>query len=126
MNKLPVIILEDSKARIKKFRSNFPWADIFEVAAPCKTKLSEMEGEFDLFLDHDLGNETYVDSEEENTGMEVVRYIEANPHICKQINQCVVHSLNEEAARNMARRLKLAGVEVVHRIPYTVLWDRIG
>lgn len=70
-----------------------------------------------LFLDHDLGEETFADSNIENCGMEVVRWMVKNKPIVKEV---IVHSLNAPAAENMVELLKSAGYNAI-RIPFTNL-----
>lgn len=65
-----------------------------------------------VFLDHDLGGEAFVDSDRKDTGMEVVRYLEKNK---TDVSQIVVHSWNIVAAKEMVRRLRLAGYSVMYQ-----------
>lgn len=45
-----------------------------------------------LFLDHDLGGQVHVSSEDPNTGAEVARWIKNNPD--KKPKLVIVHTLN--------------------------------
>ena len=49
-------------------------------------------------LDHDLGGESFVDSNRSDCGMEVVRWIEMHKPI---IGKIIVHSSNPDAAHKM-------------------------
>lgn len=71
-----------------------------------------------VYLDHDLGGEVYVDSGREDTGMEVVRWVEANR---PAVGRFVVHSLNYPAAAQMVGRLRDAGYEAEY-VPFTRLF----
>jgi CheY-like chemotaxis protein len=63
--------------------------------------------EFDVvYLDHDLGDEVYVDSSRADCGMEVVRWIVANK---PKVGKFVVHTMNTPAGHAMCRALKRAG-----------------
>lgn len=75
------------------------WVD---TAEKCITQLAA--GKWDaVFLDHDLGGETYVDSSQPNTGSEVVRWIVDNQ---PEIGIIVLHTLNTPARLQMAASLK--------------------
>ena len=58
-----------------------------------------------------------MDSDESNTGMEVVRWLETHR---KEIGTVVVHSLNTPAAQAMIERLTCAGYHAVH-VPFIQL-----
>jgi hypothetical protein len=75
-----------------------------------------------VFLDHDLGGEIYVDSNREDCGMEVVRWIVANK---PTIEQLVVHTHNVPAGQDMKTRLMAAGYDVDY-IPFSTLLSLIG
>ncbi|UYN89915.1 MAG: hypothetical protein KIT08_01430 [Anaerolineales bacterium] len=65
---------------------------------------------FDLVhLDHDLGGEVFVDSDREDCGMEVVRWMVENRPNVKEV---VVHSWNIPAAGKMFAKLSQAGYAV--------------
>jgi hypothetical protein len=71
-------------------------------------------------LDHDLGGETYVNSEREDSGMEFVRYLES---ISKEEKKAyedtlfICHSHNLRAGMKMVLRLKAIGLQAKH-IPF--------
>jgi hypothetical protein len=96
-----------------------------EVVMTAVVCIDALKGnEWDIMcLDHDLGGETYVDSDNKNTGMEVVRWIVANK---PKIGQIFVHSYNVGAAHVMAQDLSKAGYAVV-RAPFGhPLFDEIN
>ena len=115
MLSLNVLFLDDSEARQKSFRSEVPSATIVATAEETIEALSEP---WDLvFLDHDLGDEVFVDSDREDCGMEVVRWIvEHKPSISK----IFCHSLNRDARIRMGMALDAAGYDV-EVIPFIVL-----
>lgn len=87
---------EDAVACIGFLRDTLPALFGIEASPP-----------FDeVYLDHDLGGETFADSSQPNTGMEVVRWIVANR---PTIGAVIVHSLNAPAANEMVARLRDAG-----------------
>lgn len=65
-----------------------------------------------LMLDHDLGGRVYVDSDDPNTGFQVAKYIRENK---VSFQRCIIHTLNDEAAHNMASALE--GLGKIHLIP---------
>ena len=65
-----------------------------------------------VMLDHDLGGQVYQNSDEENCGMEVVRYIERTH---PEIKKIVVHSWNAPAGREMQERLQRAGYDTAYQ-----------
>ncbi len=103
-----ILFLDDCPQRTKKFKSLLPMAVTCETAQQCIDLLPTEDWDY-AFLDHDLGGATYQDSEEFNTGMQVVRYIVDNP---QNVQHFVVHSLNHGAAMNM--------VDLLRQCEYTV------
>jgi len=101
-----ILFLDDSRERRKKFRSHFPSALIVSTAAECIAALGAYPEIGQLWLDHDLGGEEFADSRNENTGMEVVRWI---VRWKPKIREIIVHSLNHDEARNMHDDLEAAG-----------------
>jgi hypothetical protein len=73
-----------------------------------------------VYLEHDLDGEMPLDTRSENSGMEVVRWIEkANPIIQDELRrtQFVIHSYNMYASRQMIKRLSRRGFSVEH-VPF--------
>lgn len=117
-----ILILEDDKHRTRWFKRTWPTAIIYDNAKEFINYLEEIKNTEDsitIFLDHDLGNETYVDSNKQNTGMEIVRWFEQNKHI-DNIDHIFIHSLNTYAAKEMHQRLEK--LKYVSRLsPFTSL-----
>lgn len=93
-NKIKVLILEDSIARIETFKKKLSHDyDLYffdEVSDAIEA--INLIGPFDIiFIDHDLGNRIYVPSEEPNTGYQLAKYISENKI---KYNQVIVHSMN--------------------------------
>jgi CheY-like chemotaxis protein len=116
---MKLIFLDDSHARWFAFQSKIPSALRAETAVECIQMLKDSPEIDWLFLDHDLGGETYVESSREDCGMEVVRYLVDNPRI-KSIHNIVVHSHNVAAANEMTAKLEDAGYNV-KKIPFNNL-----
>lgn len=108
---MKIIFLDDDHGRWRSFLAKVPTAHRAETAAECINMIRESPEIDWLFLDHDLGGETWVDSNREDCGMEVVRYLCDNPRIIS-IHHIVVHSHNVSAAQEMHDKLKDAGYNV--------------
>lgn len=113
-----IFILEDDQNRMKVFKKKFinhhlEYTDQVEEA---KTILTKTKFDY-IFLDHDLGGRVYVNSNEENTGFQLAKWIRDNKIECDKI---IIHSLNPVGAVNMQRVLTDA-----EHIPFIYLWDRI-
>jgi len=65
-----------------------------------------------VFLDHDLGGEQLVDSNREDCGMEVVRWIVKNKPV---IDNIIVHSWNSPAGKEMVAKLVDAGYNAEYK-----------
>lgn len=127
-------ILEDDQERVKHFVQRF--RELKSKGVEVSYKLTDKadraidmlsKEEFDIiFLDHDLGGEVYVDTNHENTGSEVARFINGSELEFKN-TQCIIHSMNTPAARHMNELIetkipsthRVVGVwfpEVFHRV----------
>ena len=117
-----VFFLDDDPERTKKFLEHFPSARCFSTAASIVAELKEgVEIDF-LFLDHDLGGETFVKSDREDCGMEVVRHLLTNK---RKIGFIVVHTHNTYAGMLMTERLENGGYLVVREPFYRFDWKNI-
>jgi hypothetical protein len=111
-----ILFLDDNPERLFLFKSSVPSARLAATAEEMidlikRHKGSDIEC---LYLDHDLGGKIYVDSNDKETGMEVVRWIIENHPSIKNI---VIHSHNTDAAQLMLVALLRAGY-VVECIPF--------
>jgi hypothetical protein len=114
---MSVFVLDDSKERLRKFRSAIPSAHMAETVDEAKEVLSRDEHWEIAFLDHDLGGEVMVDTSEYNTGTTLVRWLIEQGI---KIDTVVVHSLNDTAAMGMVMDLRRAGYHA-QRVPFTNL-----
>lgn len=114
---MKILFLDDSAERIEKAFDNFDGDDLeVVVSAASAIKALKAKGKFDLvMLDHDLGGETWVNSNREDCGMEVVRWIVKKK---PKIGRIVVHSWNSVAAPIMVEELKKAGYKATYK-PFT-------
>lgn len=117
---MKILFLDDDEIRQRKFRSGCPWADIVETAEEAITALQKTVYHI-VCLDHDLGGEIYVNSEREDTGMGVVRWIVANR---PAITMVIVHSLNTDGSQQMVEALQEAEYDAT-RIPFIKFNDDI-
>ena len=111
-----VLILEDSPERIKTFQKKLGKYDLyfFDNVADTIRALEYMD-QFDvLFLDHDLGGEVFVDSDQPNTGYQLAKYISEKQ---LKFNQIIIHSMNSVGAQRMKDALPDATVA-----PFTTLF----
>lgn len=105
---MKIIFLDDSDSRCAAFRSKVPPSDIVHTAAECIALIKASPDISWLFLDHDLGGEVLVNSDREDCGMEVVRFLCENDRSAT-ITNIVVHSHNIVAAEQMHEKLIRAG-----------------
>ena len=111
---MKVLFLDDCPARQQ-------WAaDMFAIdheSTQPTTAASAIEslrtlGPFDaVYLDHDLGDEKYVDSARSDCGFEVVRWIIENR---PAIGEIIVHTINVTAGNLMTTALKRSGYPARH------------
>ena len=101
------LFLDDDPTRAAVFIARHPDAVWVQTAPECVEKLAEPWDE--IHLDHDLGGEHYVDSDRDDCGMAVVRWLIAapRPHLTRA--RLTVHSHNMVAAYEMSLRLQVAG-----------------
>ena len=99
-----VLILEDDDTRIKCFMQNLIGCQIMIVKEAIHA-INYLNNEtWDLlFLDHDLGGEQMVDSNNKNTGSEVARWLNENP--IKKPPAIILHSFNPVGRLNMKKLL---------------------
>jgi len=103
-----ILFLNDNNDRTKDFKRHSPSAVTVETAKECIDKLKGgMKFDF-LFLDHDLGDEVFVDSKREDCGMEVVRWMVENK---QSVGHVVVHTLNHPASKIMVGKLRSVGYQ---------------
>ncbi len=107
-----ILFLDDDPSRAEAFLGLHPGTVWVETAAECVEQLANNWRE--IYLDHDLGGEMWVDPGREDCGMEVVRIIaEIRPkHLRK--TRFIIHSHNYWAALDMVKTLKSAGYRAVY------------
>ena len=107
------LFLDDDPARARAFLAEHPDAAWVQTASACIARLAEDWHE--VHLDHDLGGEVYVDSDRQDCGMEVVRWLARIPRRHLRRARFTVHSHNMVAAYEMAVRIRALGFHVEAR-----------
>jgi hypothetical protein len=102
-----VLFLDDDIHRAEIFLNRNPEAIWIQTAEECVAKLVESWDE--VYLDHDLGGEQYVDVERADCGMEVVRWLckEERSHLAA--TRFIIHSHNLAAAMMMVLLMREMG-----------------
>jgi DNA-binding LacI/PurR family transcriptional regulator len=97
---MKILILEDNLIRIEKFKELFKNQDLYIAKDIQHAKEHCNFNEFPvMLLDHDLGNQIWVDSNEENTGYQFVKWLIENN---LQKNALIyIHSCNPIGANKM-------------------------
>lgn len=117
---MSILVLDDDKKRLERFRRKYPNAVLVETAEKCIQALQSWP--FDvIYLDHDLGGETYVPEEREDTGSGVARFLAEGVHKQRKDAYIICHSPNFDGRMNMISILRLAGFTNVKDIPFTAL-----
>ena len=118
-----ILFLDDRPERAALFsnrlsgedRARTIWARTATEAIEALLELGDYS--FDsIHLDHDLGGVQYQDSRSEESGMEVVRWMEKNGTPSKN-TKIIIHSWNLPASRRMVERLTDAGYKV-QQVPF--------
>ncbi len=96
---MKLFILEDDAQRMKLFNEWFKDHEITHAEHAKEAIALLAANEYDIiFLDHDLGGRTYVNSADPDTGYQVAKTIPEGPNDTTPV---VVHSMNENGAKNI-------------------------
>jgi CheY-like chemotaxis protein len=103
---MKIFFLDDNMERHTSFRKCFPNANItFVKTAQEAIEILTKDLNYDLItLDHDLGDRIFVDSNDENTGYQVAKFLKDKDIKC----QIIIHSCNPGGAKNMMSLLPQA------------------
>lgn len=106
-----IFILEDDPNRQKLFMRKFIGHEVV-IVDNVTDAINELKAKpFDLiFLDHDLGGEIFVNSENENTGYQLAKWIKEQDQILKN-STFIIHSLNPVGAQNIKAILPSAWIQ---------------
>ena len=112
-----ILWLDDDPFRTERFHAALPDAKTVETAIEMIDLLAALDVARParaVFLDHDLGGRVLVDPARSDTGMAVIRWVEAHR---PPVALFVVHSFNPETSGVMVERLREAGYEA-QRAPF--------
>ena len=101
-----VFVLEDDPMRIAQFREAGIGHDLTIVTGLCGPDgaFAQWHPPYDLvYLDHDLGGQQMVDSNEEETGAAFTRWL---PFAGEHQPLIMIHSFNSVGAQRMAQTLR--------------------
>lgn len=120
-----ILFLDDSPERaaiayqrmLSNVRDRVIWcATAEEAITTLKDYVDKLEV---VMLDHDLGGYKYMNSKSEESGMEVIRFLEHFEDVGKLKKTIfVVHTHNIEAGKIMVERLKKLRIEKVIHSPF--------
>ena len=117
---MKIFILEDNIERVKSFRKMFhPEQLVFTDKVEYAKDILKKDTFDVLFLDHDLGGEIFVESNREDTGYELVKYIVEN-ELQKKARICI-HSHNPFGSEYMLKALEKANYTAFLK-PFAVLY----
>lgn len=115
-----ILILEDSKRRVRKIKKQFSMHRLtfFEDACEAIDHVRSNPFDYDaFFLDHDLGNKILCSRRNKNTGLFFVKSILEEIRSSKTLGLIIIHSWNPIGAMRMKRVLKGCG-KIVRWFPY--------
>jgi len=107
-----VFVLEDDPNRISWFVDQFKKYDYkYDITQDVKLAKHLLTTEkFDMiFLDHDLGGQQMVDSDDPNTGYQVAKVI---PNSINHETHIIIHSYNPTGSAKMEELLRVARCNV--------------
>ena len=100
-----ILFLDDNPQRVTRFKRSYPDAAIVTTAMDCIAAMEKRA--FDVvFLDHDLGGQSFVDSGDSDCGMAVVRWICSPLRPVDPVALYIVHSRNPQGAAKMGKALR--------------------
>jgi len=107
------LFLDDDPARAEAFLSENPVAVWVETVEECLVRLVEDWDE--VHLDHDLGGRTFVDTSENDCGMEVIRWLCKEPRAHLRQTLFFVHTHNSVAGLLMVLQMRASGYKAEFR-----------
>lgn len=110
-----IFILEDDRQRILLFREASAELDV-TYAESCAEAQERYHPPYDvMFLDHDLGGQIFVNSDDDNTGSAFSRWLPADD--AKYHPTIIIHSYNPDGTEYMRQTLVDKGY-TAHKIPF--------
>jgi hypothetical protein len=108
-----LLFLDDDPARAEIFLGKHPDAIWVTTVPACLARLAEPWDE--IHLDHDLGGKLFVDSRDEDCGMEVIRWLCKEPRTHLKDSQFFVHTHNAAAGLLMVLLMQGGGYKAEFR-----------
>jgi hypothetical protein len=108
-----VLFLDDDPLRAEAFLSENPRAVWVQTVTECVTRLVETWEE--VHLDHDLGGKTFVDMNENDCGMEVIRWLCKEPRDHLRQARFFIHTHNSIAGLFMVLQMRSSGYQAEFR-----------
>lgn len=114
MTPFRILILEDTRSRVESFHEaasvvlgDLPDGYSIAVEPTARGCIERLrEGNWDAaFLDHDLNGEAMVPAGTPGHGMDVVRWVMAEPHRRRLARRWIMHSFNDDARGMMCASL---------------------
>ena len=102
-----LLFLDDDPLRAQLFMQDHPQAIWVTTVADCLARLEEPWDE--VHLDHDLGGKKFVDSRDEDCGMEVIRWLCKQPRDHLKATFFLVHTHNAAAGLLMVLQIRACG-----------------
>jgi len=108
-----LLFLDDDPRRAEEFLSENPEAVWVKTVADCLERMTEAWDE--VHLDHDLGGQHFVDPNQVDCGMEVIRWMckEPRPHL--NDTSFFVHTHNSVAGLLMVLQMRASGYKAEFR-----------
>lgn len=108
-----LLFLDDDPVRAEAFLIENPQAIWVQTVEECIDKLGENWDE--IHLDHDLGGKTFVDVNETDCGMEVIRWLCREPREHLRSAHFFIHTHNTLAGMLMVLQMKESGYSAEFR-----------
>jgi hypothetical protein len=108
-----LLFLDDDPARAESFLIENPSAVWVQTVPECQSRLVESWDQ--VHLDHDLGGKTFVDSTQNDCGMEVIRWLCAEPREHLRTTLFFIHTHNSLAGLLMVLQMRSTGYKAEFR-----------
>ncbi len=108
-----LLFLDDDPKRAENFLKENPQAIWVTTVAECLARLDQPWDE--IHLDHDLGGKTFVESNNQDCGMEVIRWLCKEPRIHLKDSQFFVHTHHAAAGLLMVLQMRKHGYKAEFR-----------
>ncbi len=108
-----ILFLDDDPARAENFLGRHPEAVWVQTVEECLEQMLEVWEE--IHLDHDLGGKQYVNLNQPDCGMEVIRWLCKEPRDHLKKTRFLVHTHNSIAGLMMVLQMRVSGYSAEFR-----------